>query len=333
VVARSRVGTLALHALRAQSFTVPSPSHRRRSVEFGIPTQERGYEYGQDLRPTCSHAPAWGHSPGTLCVLAVSLCRHRRTDAGASNSAYPRRSVGTSITSTEGTEKHGYGETTCSHAPAWGHSPCTLCVPKVSLCRHRRTDAGASNSAYPRRSVGTSITSTEGTEKHGYGERTCSHAPAWGHSPCTLCVPKVSLCRHRRTDAGASNSAYPRRSVGTSITTSRLVRTLTRGNTRLARSRVPEVSLCRHRRTDAGASNSAYPRRSVGTSITICRLVPRLTLGDTRIARSACPRLRCAVSPGTLRLARFSTTRRGRRQRWRPLHTRSRRRSGIQRED
>jgi hypothetical protein len=41
---RSRVGTLVLNAPRSRSFTAPFRSHRRGSVEYGIPTQERGNE-------------------------------------------------------------------------------------------------------------------------------------------------------------------------------------------------------------------------------------------------------------------------------------------------
>jgi hypothetical protein len=46
-----------------------------------MPLNYRYYSKGQDLRPTCSHAPAWELSALTLRVFAVSLCRHIRTDA------------------------------------------------------------------------------------------------------------------------------------------------------------------------------------------------------------------------------------------------------------
>jgi hypothetical protein len=45
---RSRVGPLVLNAPRSRSFTAPTRSHRRGSVEYGIPTPERENEY-QDL--------------------------------------------------------------------------------------------------------------------------------------------------------------------------------------------------------------------------------------------------------------------------------------------
>jgi hypothetical protein len=45
---RSGVGPLVLNAPRSRSFTAPSRSHRRGSVEYSIPTEERGNEY-QDL--------------------------------------------------------------------------------------------------------------------------------------------------------------------------------------------------------------------------------------------------------------------------------------------
>jgi hypothetical protein len=153
--------------------------------------------------------------------------------------------------------------------------PRRFAVPARS---HRR---GASNSAYPRRSVGTRINTCCARQLaliHLFSRSRVGTLALASPRPHRFAVPARS---HRR---GASNSAYTRRSVGTRNNTccarqlalihlfprSR-VGTLALDAPRPRRSAVPARS---HRR---GASNSAYTRRSLGTRFKTC-CTSKLTL-------------------------------------------------------
>ncbi len=134
---------------------------------------------------------------------------------------------------------------------------CNQCVPKRSLgtrtyIRKRSTEARASTSLVPERSLETSYVRKRSTEARA----------------STSLVPKRSLgtrtyIRKRSTEARASTSLVPERSLETSYV--RKWSTGARASTSLVPERSLETSYVRKRSTGARASTSLVPKLRLGT--------------------------------------------------------------------